>query len=300
MIQRVLHTIAITVVAVAAYYGLRHLPDTRCDFLHYELNAVTDAGVEFCETGPAGFLDMERLRYPLVLELTAASRLQIGQAVPMTLRVLQSGGTPLLPHELAVTHTRRLHLLVVDSSLGDYQHIHPEPLGADGEWSWTFTPRKAGQYRVYAEMVPVRTRRKVVAVGTIDVPGVAEVPRIDERLRAVANGYIFELELGPSPFEVWHDFRMTLKVRSMTPGRQVVMQPVMGAYAHMVAFDAEGRGFAHMHPMSTDTQLDRMQPQVGFTFHTGRTGLYRFWAQVRLDDREVFVPFDLQVRDSAF
>ena len=56
------------------------------------------------------------------------------------------------------------------------------------------------------------------------------------------------LESVPEKLKVNQDYRFKLKVRD-TGGNQVDLETIMGAKAHMVAFDAEQRGFAHMHPI---------------------------------------------------
>ena len=36
-------------------------------------------------------------------------------------------GSPLAADEVALSHTEKIHLLAVDPSLDDYQHLHPVP-----------------------------------------------------------------------------------------------------------------------------------------------------------------------------
>lgn len=71
------------------------------------------------------------------------------------------------------------------------------------------------------------------------------------------------------------------------------MEPVMGAYAHLVAFDAARSGFAHLHPNETDLSraLNPTRPQLTFKLTIPRIGRYVIWAQVNLGGTEMFVPF---------
>lgn len=287
----------ITLVCVGTYFALRSLPDTRCEFLHYEATSVTDNGIEFCETSPASFLDLERLIFPVNMQLTLDSEPQVGQKSLVKLALSTQGGSPILPHELAITHTERLHLLVVDPSLRDYHHIHPEALGPNGEWTFAFKPRLAGVYQLYAEMVPVRTRRKAIATGAIKVPGIPQSPEVTRRLESSVADYHFTLEVEPEHPQIWQDNGITLRVNK-PGGGDVVLQEIMGAYAHMVAFDNERSGFAHMHPTVTGKE-NSPQPEVGFIFNTSKPGHYRIWAQVKLEDRTVFAPFDLEVKGES-
>jgi hypothetical protein len=71
----------------------------------------------------------------------------------------------------------------------------------------------------------------------------------------------------------------------------------MGAFAHLVAFDEQRSGFAHLHPQETDLTKppDALQPQLSFKVTIPRTGRYVIWAQVNLDGTEVFAPFWVDV-----
>ena len=73
----------------------------------------------------------------------------------------------------------------------------------------------------------------------------------------------------------------------------------MGAFAHMVAFDGELKGFAHLHPEENLLPVgegDLHEGPLSFTFTPPKQGLYRLWAQVRFaGEPETFIPFDLKV-----
>jgi hypothetical protein len=80
-------------------------------------------------------------------------------------------------------------------------------------------------------------------------------------------------------------------------GGYVVLQPVMGAFAHLVAFDEARSGFAHLHPGEVDLgrQPDPKHPVLNFKLTIPRPGRYVVWAQVNLGGSETFVPFRLVV-----
>ena len=56
----ILSVCVLTLLFVAAYFGLRALPDAQCGFLHYEEITHADGSVEFCATNHAGFLDLTK------------------------------------------------------------------------------------------------------------------------------------------------------------------------------------------------------------------------------------------------
>jgi hypothetical protein len=79
----------------------------------------------------------------------------------------------------------------------------------------------------------------------------------------------------------------------------VPLEPVMGAFAHLVAFDQARSGFAHLHPAETDLlkKPDPHRPALTFKLTIPRAGRYVVWAQVNLGGVETFVPFNLDVRE---
>jgi len=90
------------------------------------------------------------------------------------------------------------------------------------------------------------------------------------------------------------DLKLTITRRD---GGAVPLEPVMGAFAHLVAFDQTRSGFAHLHPVDTDLSKppDATRPALDFKITIPRPGRYVIWAQVGLGGREVFAPFWFEV-----
>ena len=64
-----------------------------------------------------------------------------------------------------------MHLLIVDPSLDDYQHVHPRPGRRPGEWDFSFRPRFGGAYRIFADFTPVATNRGLYSETEMSVAG---------------------------------------------------------------------------------------------------------------------------------
>tara|TARA_B110000285_G_scaffold123635_1_gene139665 strand:- start:9727 stop:10656 length:930 start_codon:yes stop_codon:yes gene_type:complete len=291
-----LSVFVLTLVFVAAYFALRALPDAQCGFLHYEEVVNADGSVEFCATNHAGFLDLTRLKYPVEMNISLDDEAAVGVAQEVTLELLTSGGMSIAPHELALTHTKKMHVMVVDPSLQDYHHVHPQPDGLNGQYTFEFTPNRAGTYQVFVEIVPLRTRRQIIATGTIEVGGVASTMKFERQIESIVDGLRFSL--GDMPAERMRtgvDYRFELDVTA-ADGSIVELQDVMGAQGHMVAFDAAGKGFAHMHPIGSVVSARSLEsPELAFLFNVPNPGWYRVFAQVQVSGREVFGHFDLEV-----
>jgi hypothetical protein len=80
-------------------------------------------------------------------------------------------------------------------------------------------------------------------------------------------------------------------------GGMVPLQPIMDAFAHLVAFDTARSGFAHLHPLETDLSHppDAARPTLKFKLTVPAAGRYIIWSQVNLGGQEVAVPFALEV-----
>lgn len=289
----------LTVFFVAAYFVLRALPDAQCGFLHYEEVIHPDGTIEFCATNHAGFLDLTRLKYPveMVLALEGGSATQGSEQV-VTLELLTSGGMPIAPHELAVTHTKKMHVMLIDPSLQDYHHVHPKADGLNGQYTFEFTPNRSGSYQIFTEIVPLRTRRQIIATGTIEVAGTPDAMVFERQTESVVDGLRFSLGNVPKEMRTGVDYRFDLNVAA-ADGGAVVLEEVMGAGGHMVAFDQARKGFAHMHPMDSVPLGDAAvgnEADLTFLFNVPNSGWYRVFAQVQVDGREVFGHFDIEVQ----
>lgn len=292
-----------SLVFVGAYFVLRALPDAECGFLHYEEIVNANGEIELCATNHASFLDLTRLSYPIKATLSSETTLAPGVPAIVELKLETTGGMSIAPHELAITHTEKMHLMVVDPSLEDYHHVHPTAAGLDGIYQFDFTPERAGAYRVFTEIVPLRSRRQAIALSRLEVAGEAELAQFAHSNVSVVDGVRFELVDLPEEFSTNRDYRLELKVAG-ADGAAITLETVMGAQGHMVAFDAAGKGFAHMHPVDSvvsarSAGFGGASPQdadLAFMFNVPNPGWYRIFAQIQVAGEAVFGRFDLQVK----
>ncbi|MGB0415985.1 MAG: hypothetical protein ACPGKS_03990 [Coraliomargarita sp.] len=290
---KILSVCSITLLFIGVYFVLRALPDAQCGFLHYEEVVNENGEIELCATNHAGFLDLSRLKYPVQMELDSIEGAPPGEELEVTLTLETDGGMPIAPHELAITHTEKMHVMLVDPSLEDYHHVHPEAEGFSGQYHFSFTPKRSGSYMVFAEVVPLRSRRQVIATGEIVTQGTPASPAFEMQEISEVDGVRFELSGVPESLSTNRDYRFELDVNDLQ-GIPVELETIMGAKGHMVAFDAGKRGFAHMHPIDSISGSEGMD-ELAFLFNVPNPGWYRVFAQVQVDGREVFGRFDLLV-----
>jgi hypothetical protein len=286
----------ITLAALGLYLLLRWLP-TGTNLSHMDFRVEGKGALEMCDPANPQFIPVVAVRSPVQATLASDRPPALNQETRFTLTLRTASGKPIAPEDLLVAHTRKLHLLVVDPTLQDYQHVHPEPGRRAGEWVFTMAPGRPGVYRVFADFTPVVTQRGLYASVDFTVPGdVARVMRSTNSDNQV-RGFRFALET-PGLFRAGVPADLRLRIES--PGEQkepVPLQPVMGAFAHVVAFDEERTGFAHLHPQETDLGKppDALRPVLNFKVTIPRPGRYVIWAQVNLGGEEAFAPFWLDV-----
>lgn len=293
--RRFLQSAAITVVALGLYLAIRILPttDSHLSYADFELGGT--AIHDFCEPGSASFVPVEAVRSPVSLTLEPEEGLEPGKSVRIRARLEAASGRPLTVDDLLVVHTRKLHLLVADPSLIDYQHLHPEATEEPGEFLFRFKPTRSGRYRVYADFMPRATGRGLYAGSSLDVPGPAVLPAPGESLKAESDGCRFVLVPSSDPVRINETVTLALELDRVGGGR-LDLELIMDAYAHMVAFDFEGQGFAHLHPQElAPTEEEGGVQRLSFTLNLPDPGWYRVWAQVQVEGREVFAPFTLEV-----
>jgi hypothetical protein len=296
---------SLSLLFVAAFFVLRSLPYAECGFLHYVEIVNADGEIELRATNHAGFIDLSVLSYPVEASLAADRPLEPGIKAKVALKLTTAGGMPIAAHELATTHTEKMHLMVIDPSLEDYHHLHPEPDGLDGIYRFEFVPKKAGAYRVFTEIVPVRSRRQAITLSELKVTGEVAKPVFERSIQSCSDGVQFVLSGAPEALKTGRDYRLELEITNLETGAPAELEMVMGAKGHMVAFDERALGFAHMHPVDSVADVrvaglparQEKDADLAFLFNVPNPGWYRLFAQIQLEGESVFGRFNLRVDD---
>lgn len=285
----------ITAGAIAVFVGMRFMP-TGTNLNHMDFRVSGKNAIEFCDPANPQFIPVVAVQSPVTMAVKWDTVLAPGRESRGTVVLSTSNGKPIEAQDLLVAHTRKLHLLIVDPTLTDYQHVHPEAGKQRGEWTFAFTPRRAGGYRVFADFTPVATGRGLYASADVEVAGGVESAVQKNRPTDGEPLYTFELTPAAQPIRAGQPADLKFSV-ARRDGGAVGMEPVMAAYAHLVAFDEARSGFAHLHPVETDLaqKPDVLRPTLNFKITIPREGRYVIWAQMNLGGREVFAPFEFEV-----
>jgi hypothetical protein len=284
----------LTIGAIVAFALFRWMP-VGTNLSHGDFRLEGENVLEFCDPAAPQFLPVTTARSPVQFEVTP-ERIQPGEMTDFTFRLATSTGKAISPVDLLVSHTRKLHLMVVDPSLTDYQHIHPTPGEVLGEWHVSFAPKYAGTYRVFADFMPAVTARGLYASVDVAVPGEPQSLYHQPNLIHTEGPYRFELKMENGQIRARESTDITLLI-SHENGEPVQLGEIMGSFAHLVAFDEKRSGFAHLHPEETDLENppDPLGPELHFNITIPDPGLFVIWAQLILNDSERFIPFWFEV-----
>jgi hypothetical protein len=197
-------------------------------------------------------------------------------------------------------HTKKIHLLINDHSLSDYHHEHPQPTTRPGDYQFTFTPAKPGPYRIWADVVPAATSVQEYVIA--DLPADTAPQPIADRemqLSTVIDGLKYSLAFDPAalPVRAKQTIVGTITVTASDGTGFTQLEPVMGAFAHIVGFSEDGKSVLHIHPIGKEptAPTDRAGPAFAFKFYAPSAGFLRLYCQVHINGKDVFAPFNLTV-----
>lgn len=232
------------------------------------------------------------------LELNLASAFAVGKTTQVTLKITNmTDGKPLTFDDLKEAHTKKLHLLIVDPSLTDYHHIHPIAGKNAGEFVFDFTPKKNDSYRVWADVIPITTGKQEYVMA--DMGSAAKDKATinkDTSMTSMVDGYNFTLALDSEPkagSAVMGNITVTKGGKPFTQ-----LEPVMGAFAHVVGFTEDYNSVMHIHPMGKEPTSDteRGGPKLEFHIEPKKAGFVKMFAQVKIGGKDIFAPFAIMIK----
>ena len=284
--------------------ALQILPPLWSCPMHQELMKTVAGNCPICgmPLEPIYVTQPQLTQAPIIrAEIVANSPLEVGKRADLRIRLFfLDNSQPVRLSDLEETHTRKIHLLISDISETDYHHEHPEPAG-DGEYAFSFTPQRPDTYRVWADLLPVQTHVQQYSVADISssTPRQGKLTENEpENRHAEIDGYKFDLSFEK---ELIHE-RETVgaKLRVTQPDGQPCnkLGVVMGAFGHFVGFGDDFASVLHLHPIGpliTDPEA-RGGPELPFYFRSNKTGLIRLFAQVKIEGKDFFPRFVLQVQ----
>lgn len=229
---------------------------------------------------------------------TITNPLMPGQESRVVLHLARKDGAPVREADLFPTHTQRIHLFAIDATLSDFHHKHPRPTGTPGEYEFSFTPRFRGGYRMWVDLLPAVTLREELP--SLDL-GAVPVPSLDRTLsdRFTNSGWQLQFAITHAPLKAGFPDWAKLTVTDAAGRPCAKLEPIMGNFAHFIAFHEDLQTVFHLHAAGLKDIVDpalRGGPEVQLYLPGFKAGYVRLFAQVQIDGQIITAPFGFQVQ----
>lgn len=247
-----------------------HGDDTAHD---EEESTVTDGHDSHGGATPPGGLQVSQDGYTFHLMETPA---EVGAEATLAFHILGPDGAPVT--EFDVAHEQRLHLIVANRSLTEFQHVHPE-LSADGLWTIPLTLDSGGAYRAFADFVPTGSEPLTLGADVLVTGDATAAPMPAPETTFTVDGYEVTLDGALSTGD-----EADLSFTVTRDGQPVELEPYLGAYGHLVVLRAGDLAYLHAHPQGAEPEPG--QPGgADVAFHTTAPspGTYRLFLDFQVD-----------------
>lgn len=201
---------------------------------------------------------------------------------------LLEGDKSLLENDLEVVHERKIHMLIFDESLTEFQHLHP--LSANGYWEAMARFTHKGDYRLFVQG-QTKSGHEFNLPWKIKVTSGKDAHLIPKKLPVNLSGRDQESKVSLESLKFVPKKMYMINIKfSREDGKPPKITPYLGAIAHVVSIRLGGHQLLHVHPMEGKTP-DSAVLHVEFP----EKGYYRLWIQY--NDHEILrtVPLSLIV-----
>lgn len=228
------------------------------------------------------YLDRDSAKKPSI-ELANNPIIKKGESAELAFRVKNSDGKALADTDLKETHTKKLHLMIVDSSLRDYHHVHPEYDQASGLFKTSFTPTTSNKYSAWSDFALCDDTHAILKTD-LPVNNALDIKAsIQHESSASTDEFNINIIANP-PLAAGKDSTLLVDITDKS-GKPAQLEEIMGAKAHLAGFSKDGQDFIHCHPTGENEGV--------LQFHVApkNEGFTKFFLQIKTDGAEKFIPF---------
>jgi hypothetical protein len=124
-------------------------------------------------------------------------------------------------------------------------------------------------------------------------------PQVVKKLStsSTIDGYQFKLSFD-KPLKIGQEVTGTVTITDKNGNEVKQLQPIMEAFAHIVAFNEDYKTVLHAHPLGPQPKDLQARGGPSINFHLAPTdpGFVKIFVQVKMNDKELFAPFGVNVQ----
>lgn len=196
--------------------------------------------------------------------------------------------------DILSVHENKIHILIIDETLSDYQHVHAEYLD-DIRYRFSFVPKTSNNYKIWLNFTLADNNEYYVPlfIEGINNPTKKLNKKVNYSYKTQSLTYelYFEEELAAGS--------STMGVITVTKDGEPFerLEPIMGSFGHIVAFPESLKSVIHTHPIGDEPESadDISGPEVRFYITPITPGYMKIFLQVKIDGKEEFIPFNIKV-----
>ena len=194
----------------------------------------------------------------------------------ITVSILNQGG--MVP-ELAVTHEKLMHLILISNDLESYIHLHPEQT-EEGTFVIEHSLEHTN-YQVFVDLKPVHDVYVTEPIALDPNPESHQHSTLEPFDLLVNEVDGMTVELSHEPIEAGKSVSLSFDLKNALP------EPYLGALGHVVIVDEHLSTFIHVHPQSAEETI--------FEAYFEEAGMYKLWAEFKIEGEVRIFPFVLEV-----
>jgi hypothetical protein len=234
------------------------------------------------------------------VEMVNDGPVKAGKPYKLAFRISDETGKNLTDADLRETYTKKLHVMLVDSSLSDYHHIHPEYDKNIGLFTASFIPAAQGKYNVWNNFTLRENGLNAVLKNEIPAERDYAIPPVIQHTQSVGSGDInITIEAYP-PLSAYKTSLLKIQIKNKL-GNDLNLEQIMGAPAHLAGFSKDGEHSIHCHPVGSEPDTYKRGSEKTLEFHVEpeREGFTKFFLQLKTGGKEIVIPFGQYVQPAS-
>jgi hypothetical protein len=185
------------------------------------------------------------------VEMVNDATVKAGKPYKLSFRISDETGKNLTDADLRETYTKKLHVMLVDSSLSDYHHIHPEYDKNTGLFTASFIPAVQGKYNAWNNFTLQENGLNAVLKNEIPTERDYAIPPVIQHTQSAGSGDInITIEAYP-PLSAYKTSLLKIQIKNKL-GNDLNLEQIMGAAAHLAGFSKDGEHSLHCHPVGNE------------------------------------------------